>query len=47
MVAYQSGRFEAFDGLYPLVAPAVRRYLLSRLRDAAKADGDGYLPSSA
>lgn len=38
MVEYQLGRFEAFDELYPLVAPTVRRYLLSQARDAAKAD---------
>ena len=38
MVAYQSGRFEAFDELYARVAPVVRRYLLSQARDGAKAD---------
>jgi RNA polymerase sigma-70 factor (ECF subfamily) len=38
MREYQSGRFEAFDELHALLAPAVRRYLLSHLRDAAKAD---------
>ena len=38
MVAYQSGRFEAFDELYARVAPVVRRYLLAQARDAAKAD---------
>jgi RNA polymerase sigma-70 factor, ECF subfamily len=38
MVSYQSGRFEAFDELYALVAPAVRRYLASKVRDAAKVD---------
>jgi RNA polymerase sigma-70 factor (ECF subfamily) len=38
MQEYQSGRFEAFDELYALLAPAVRRYLLSHVRDAAKAD---------
>jgi RNA polymerase sigma-70 factor, ECF subfamily len=35
---YQSGRFEAFDELYALLAPVVRRYLLSHARDAARAD---------
>ena len=38
MQAYQSGRFEAFDDLYAAIAPALRRYLLSHARDAAKAD---------
>ena len=38
MVEYQLGRFEAFDQLYALVAPPVRRYLLSQARDAARAD---------
>jgi RNA polymerase sigma-70 factor, ECF subfamily len=38
MVAYQSGRFEAFDELYARVAPVVRRYQLAQSRDAAKAD---------
>jgi RNA polymerase sigma-70 factor (ECF subfamily) len=38
MVAYQSGRFDAFDELYARVSPVVRRYLLSQTRDAAKAD---------
>lgn len=38
MRAYQSGRFEAFDDLYAAIAPALRRYLLSHARDAAKAD---------
>ena len=38
MRAYQAGRFEAFDGIYAAVAPALRRYLLSQARDAAKAD---------
>ena len=38
MREYQSGRFEAFDELYALLAPVVRRYLLSHVRDAAKAD---------
>jgi RNA polymerase sigma-70 factor, ECF subfamily len=35
---YQAGRLEAFDELYALLAPALRRYLLSHARDAAKAD---------
>ena len=38
MREYQSGRFEAFDELYALLAPVVRRYLLSYARDAARAD---------
>ena len=38
MREYQSGRFEAFDELYASLAPALRRYLLSHARDAAKAD---------
>jgi RNA polymerase sigma-70 factor (ECF subfamily) len=38
MREYQSGRFEAFDDIYASIAPALRRYLLSQARDAAKAD---------
>jgi RNA polymerase sigma-70 factor (ECF subfamily) len=38
MREYQSGRLEAFDELYAALAPVVRRYLLSHVRDAAKAD---------
>ena len=38
MREYQSGRFEAFDDIYALVAPPLRRYLLSQARDGAKAD---------
>ena len=38
MREYQSGRFEAFDEIYAATAPALRRYLLSQARDAAKAD---------
>jgi RNA polymerase sigma-70 factor (ECF subfamily) len=38
MREYQSGRFEAFDEIYESIAPALRRYLLSQARDAAKAD---------
>lgn len=38
MREYQAGRFEAFDELYASLAPALRRYLLSQTRDAAKAD---------
>ncbi len=38
MREYQAGRFEAFDEIYASVAPALRRYLLSQARDAAKAD---------
>jgi RNA polymerase sigma-70 factor (ECF subfamily) len=38
MREYQSGRFEAFDDLHAAIAPALRRYLLSHARDAARAD---------
>lgn len=38
MREYQSGRFEAFDEIHASIAPALRRYLLSQARDAAKAD---------
>jgi len=38
MREYQSGRFEAFDEIYASIAPPLRRYLLSRARDGAKAD---------
>jgi RNA polymerase sigma-70 factor, ECF subfamily len=38
MASYQAGRFEAFDELYRLVAPAVRRFLGGRIRDAARAE---------
>lgn len=38
MREYQAGRFEAFDEIYASLAPALRRYLLSHARDAAKAD---------
>jgi RNA polymerase sigma-70 factor (ECF subfamily) len=38
MREYQEGRVEAFDGLYGALAPLLRRYLMSRVRDAAKAD---------
>jgi RNA polymerase sigma-70 factor (ECF subfamily) len=38
MLEYQDGRFEAFDDLYAALAPPLRRYLLSRARDAARAD---------
>ena len=38
MREYQAGRFEAFDDIYASVAPALRRYLLSQVRDGAKAD---------
>jgi RNA polymerase sigma factor (sigma-70 family) len=38
MCEYQAGRFEAFDELYGLLAPVLRRYLLSQSRDAVKAD---------
>jgi RNA polymerase sigma-70 factor (ECF subfamily) len=35
---YQDGRFEAFDEIYASIAPLLRRFLLSRTRDAATAD---------
>jgi RNA polymerase sigma-70 factor (ECF subfamily) len=38
MESYQAGRFEAFDELYSLVAPRLRRFLANRLRDAARVD---------
>jgi len=38
MVAYQSGRFDAFDEIYASLAPVLRRYLLSQSREAARAD---------
>jgi RNA polymerase sigma-70 factor (ECF subfamily) len=38
MASYQAGRFEAFDELYGLVAPKVRRYLSSQIRDASRAE---------
>ena len=38
MREYQSGRFEAFDELHAAIAPALRRYLLSQAREAAKAE---------
>ena len=38
MREYQEGRFEAFDELYALLSPSLRRYLLSQARDAARAD---------
>jgi RNA polymerase sigma-70 factor (ECF subfamily) len=38
MREYQQGRFEAVDELYAAVAPALRRYLLSHVRDGAAAD---------
>ena len=38
MREYQAGRLEAFDELYELLAPPLRRYLLSQARDAAHAD---------
>jgi RNA polymerase sigma-70 factor (ECF subfamily) len=38
MREYQVGRFEAFDAIHAAIAPALRRYLLSQARDAAKAD---------
>lgn len=38
MREYQQGRFEAVDELYAVLAPALRRYLLSHVRDGAVAD---------
>jgi RNA polymerase sigma-70 factor (ECF subfamily) len=38
MVSYQAGHFEAFDEIYALISPAVRRYLTAQSRDAAKAE---------
>jgi len=38
MARYQAGDFEAFDELYGLVAPRVRRYLSSQIRDASRAE---------
>ena len=38
MVAYQAGRFDAFDEIYASIAPILRRYLLGQAHDAAKAD---------
>src|SRR5687767_1442145 len=38
MREYQAGRFEAFDELYVLLAPTLRRYLLGQTRDTARAD---------
>jgi RNA polymerase sigma-70 factor (ECF subfamily) len=38
MVSYQAGHFGAFDEIYALVSPVVRRYHMSHARDAAKAE---------
>lgn len=38
MREYQEGRFDAFDEIYTSLAPALRRYLLGKARDAARAD---------
>jgi len=38
MREYQEGRFEAVDEIYTSIAPLLRRYLLGRVRDAARAD---------
>jgi RNA polymerase sigma-70 factor (ECF subfamily) len=38
MREYQQGRLEAFDDLYAALAPVLRRYLLSHVRDAARTD---------
>ena len=38
MVSYQSGHFEAFDEIYALVSPVVRRYIRGRVRDPARVE---------
>lgn len=38
MARYQAGEFDAFDELYRLVAPRVRRYLSSQARDASRVE---------
>jgi RNA polymerase sigma-70 factor (ECF subfamily) len=38
MAGYQAGCFDAFDELYALVAPRVRRYLSSQVRDSSRAE---------
>lgn len=38
MRQYQDGRFDAFDELYAALAPPLRRYLCSQVRDAARAE---------
>lgn len=38
MASYQAGHIEAFDELYGLLAPTVRRYLSSLARDQSRAD---------
>jgi RNA polymerase sigma-70 factor (ECF subfamily) len=38
MREYQEGRVEAFDDLYAALAPPLRRYLVSRVGQAAKAE---------
>lgn len=38
MREYQEGRFDAFDEIYASLAPVLRRYLLGRAGDAARAD---------
>ena len=38
MATYQAGQFEAFDEIYVVAAPILRRFLYSQSRDAAKAD---------
>lgn len=38
MARYQAGEFEAFDELYRLVAPRVRCFLASQVRDASRAE---------
>jgi RNA polymerase sigma factor (sigma-70 family) len=38
MVGYQDGRRDAFEELYPLLAPIVRRQLLRLARDPARVD---------
>ena len=38
MREYQNGRFEAFDEIYAAIAPSLRRFLLSHVRDSTRAD---------
>ena len=38
MAGYLAGRLDAFDGLYALIAPRIRSYLLGQCRDSGLAD---------
>lgn len=38
MVAYQSGRFEAFDEIYARLAPSLRRYLQAHVQELSRVD---------